>query len=101
MTEIKITKLPRHLNENELVYDEVFKESCICPYCNKSVPVISHKKEWYGTEDSKLNIFNLFKEKHNWAKFEFLCRDCGAKWESRPFRTDYPDDTVMREIKEE
>lgn len=98
MEGVRITKLPRKLNENSIVYHEAFNAGIECPYCYTCADVSWEKETWYGTENGELSIFNLFKEKHFWAQFIFRCARCGAEWVSHPFRTDYPDDTVMREI---
>lgn len=97
---IKITKLPRHKNENNIVYHEAYINSRVCPYCNNYDNAECYDYEsWYGTED-KLpfwKIFFLGREKHMWRKLLFKCYNCGAEWESMPFRYDYPDDVIMRE----
>ena len=94
---IKITKLPDKLNENNIKFDKMYRMSCKCPYCDSGSNRY-YVDEWYGTEENKFNIFNLFKEKHYWKKFKWSCSDCGAKWESMPFRWDYPDDVIYEEV---
>lgn len=88
------------MNENELVYKEVYDECKQCPYCHTDEYVQTFFRHWHGAQDEKFHLRNLFKETHDWEVFEFCCRKCGAKWESPPFRTDYPNDCIMRELEE-
>lgn len=101
MNSVKITKLPRYQNENNIVFNEAYEFSKNCPYCHDDdYTVWNDTKTWEGTQDMLPWWKALSKEKHKWKVLMFICNKCGAEWESEPFRYDYPDDVIMREIKE-
>lgn len=102
MEDIKIIKVPRAENMNSIAFATIYNRYRACPFCNQDgMMTDSRTDEWYGTKDRK--FLTLFKEKHHWKKFIFTCNICGAKWESPPFRADYPDDVpyVFKEDRNE
>ena len=98
---IKIIRVPNKLNKNEIEFSRTYDDYRHCPFCLEANrigdPVWYGSEEWYGTSDGKKGLFALFKKRHHWKALIFTCDTCGAKWQSPPFRTDYPENVYFDE----
>ena len=125
---IKIVKLPDHINPDKLIEDEVLRRFEYCPFCNAAredghgLPTIQfyEYESWYGYYygydefsfgyhgikvgfwKKLIDFLNPKEKKRHWAIIKFHCRNCNAEWFSPPFPThtvDSLDDLELNDFK--
>ena len=84
-----IVELPRNINPNELIKEQIVNMYGTCPCCGESRPITgigNVTSTWYGKPNNSPK--NWFQKNHHWKQDLYFCMTCGAKWETIPYPTD-------------
>ena len=93
-----ITKLPRDLDPNVIIKNEMQNKYGKCPFCGNEKSIDSFMfhinggdevarmghEERYGRQHKR----RFWEEKHHWRIDHWHCYKCGASWDSEEYPTD-------------
>lgn len=104
---IKIIKLPRQLDVNDIIFKEIKKKNMVCPFCGENRKYDFTRKtcdgskiygvgsnyirseSWYGKQNPVwYSILKFWEPNHLWERSGFKCYTCGAEWLSEPYPID-------------
>ena len=93
-----ITKLPRYMDPNVLIKNEMQNRYGKCPFCGNERMIDSFLFHIDGNDEvarmgyeeryGKQHRLRFWEESHHWRIDHWHCYKCGASWDSEEYPTD-------------